>query len=40
MADIPDAHLLFNKEDLLGEPGDPSSAVISGIGLSAGSGQG
>ena len=37
---ILDAHLLLNKEELLGEPGDPSSAVISGIGLSAGSGQG
>ena len=37
---ILDAHLLLNKEELLGEPGDPSSAVIRGISLSAGSGQG
>lgn len=35
-----DAHLLLNKEDFLGEAGNPSRARIGGIGLSAGCGQG
>ncbi len=37
---ILDAHLLLNKEELLGETGNPSRARIGGIGLSAGRGQG